>query len=79
MTGHPPNDEVVMRRFVSVSLTLAVGLALLPGCSDSAKPGQASVPANPVAIPKSGPSAGSAGGAKAPPAATQGANKTPVQ
>ena len=69
-----------MRRIVSLSLALGAGLALLPGCSDSAKPGSAAVPANPVAIPKNGPSAGGAGvgGAKAPPA-TQGVNKTPVQ
>jgi hypothetical protein len=68
-----------MRRFVSVSLTLVVGLALLPGCSNSAKPGPAAVPANPVAIPKSGPTAGGVGGGAAKAPATQGANKTPVQ
>jgi hypothetical protein len=68
-----------MRRLVSASLALAAGLVLLPGCSDS-KPTGASVPANPVAIPKDGPTSGGAGagggGAKAP---SQGANKTPVQ
>jgi hypothetical protein len=68
-----------MRRFVSVSLALAAGLALLPGCSDS-KPSAASVPANPVAIPKDGPTAGGAGaGGGATKAPSQAANKTPVQ
>jgi hypothetical protein len=45
-----------MRHPLSLSLALAAGLALLAsGCSNS-KPGPASVPANPVPIPKDGPS-----------------------
>jgi len=52
-----------MRHPLSLALALAAGLALLAsGCSNS-KPGPASVPGNPVPIPKDGPSE-DAGGAK---------------